>query len=125
MVRFAEQKLVLVEALLPLCPFVHVLGNQSGIEGLPKDLQRPDLVLRIGRNPKVLGMPDLVLDETGFSGTFSVQPSRHFVRVPWDAVTRCWIGEPFVGPLVVWPQLLDGPTPETQNKPERPGLRLV
>ena len=124
MVRLSQQKLVIVEALLPLCPFLHVLGNESVVEGLPPSLQRPDLVLRVGRDAKVIAMPDLVLDESGFSGTFSVRPSRHFVKVPWEAVTRCWIGEPFVGPIVVWPQLSSGPL-EPQDKPAKPGLRLV
>lgn len=122
MVRLSQQKQAIVEALLPLCPYLLVLGNEPEVKGLPTALQRPDLVLRIGRDPKVLGMPDLVIDEAGFSGTFSVRPARHFVQVPWEAVLRCWIGEPFVGPIVVWPQLSSGPV--AQDKP-KPGLRLV
>lgn len=120
--KFSEQKHLIVEALLPLCPFLHVLGDSPSVEGLPKALQRPDLVLRIGRDPRVLGMVDLELDATGFSGTISVQPARHFLKVPWEAITRCWIGPPFNGPLAVWPQLV---AEEPAKPPERPGLRLV
>jgi stringent starvation protein B len=100
--NFNQQKLALVDALLPLCPFLAIDATQPGVE-VPSGLNRNDLVLRIGRDPRVMGMPDLTLDERGFRATISTQGVRHFVVVPWQACSRCWVGEPFQGPLVIWP----------------------
>jgi hypothetical protein len=117
----SEQKRTLAEALLPLCPFVLLDGARSDV-ALPEALRRKDLVLRLGRDPKVMGMPDLALDDKGFSATISIQGSRHFVSVAWRAVSRMWVGEPFVGPMVVWPEA----APEDQTPRDKPaGLRLV
>lgn len=117
----SEQKRALAEALLPLCPFVLLDGARSDV-ALPEALRRKDLVLRLGRDPKVMGMPDLTLDDKGFSATISIQGSRHFVSVAWRAVSRLWVGEPFVGPMVVWPEA----PPEEQAPRDKPaGLRLV
>lgn len=117
-----EQKRVLVEALLPLCPFLLIDASKPEVS-VPESLRRPDLVLRVGRDPAVMGMPDLVLDAKGFSATISIQGVRHYVTVPWQACSRFWVGEPFVGPMVVWPELVQK-TPEPV-KPQGPGLRLV
>lgn len=115
-----EQKRILAEALLPLCPFVLIDATKAEVT-VPESLKRNDLVLRLGRDPKVMGMPDLALDERGFSATISIQGSRYFVTVPWQACSRLWVGEPYVGPMVVWPELV----PKTPQ-PEKPmGLRLV
>lgn len=115
-----EQKRVLVEALLPLCPFLLIDASKPEVS-VPESLRRNDLVLRVGRDPAVMGMPDLSIDAKGFSATISIQGTRHHVSVPWQACSRFWIGEPFVGPMVVWPELV-------QKAPEPPkpaGLRLV
>jgi hypothetical protein len=115
-----EQKRVLAEALLMLCPFVLIDALRPEVS-VPETLKRSDLVLRLGRDPKVMGMPDLTLDARGFSATISIQGTRYFVSVPWPAVSRLWVGEPYVGPMVVWPELSQK-TPQ----PEKPaGLRLV
>jgi stringent starvation protein B len=115
-----EQKRVLVDALLPLCPFLLIDANRPEV-AVPESLKRADLVLRLGRDPRVMGMPDLTVDANGFSATISIQGARHFVAVPWHAVSRIWIGEPFVGPMVVWPE----GTQKTPEPPKPAGLRLV
>lgn len=120
--QFSEQKRTIIEALLPLCPFIHVLGDDAAVTGLPDALKRPDLVLRLGRDPRVMGMPDLVINEVGFSCTISLSGSRFFVQAPWETVSRMWVGEPFVGPIVVWPRIAEAPRPAPEPKP---GLRLV
>ena len=115
-----EQKRVLAEALLSLCPFVLIDAMRAEVS-VPEHLKRSDLVLRLGRDPKIMGMPDLTLDAKGFSATISIQGTRHFVSVSWPAVSRLWVGEPFVGPMVVWPELS-----QKAPQPEKPaGLRLV
>lgn len=124
--NFNQQKLALVDALLPLCPFLAIDATQPGVE-VPSGLNRNDLVLRIGRDPRVMGMPDLVLDEKGFRATISTQGVRHYVVIPWEACSRCWVGEPFQGPLVIWPddakKSAPAPTPPTSRPP--PMLRVV
>ena len=116
-----EQKRVLAEALLPLCPFVLIDANRAEV-AVPESLKRTDLVLRVGRDSSVMGMPDLTIDARGFSATISLNGMRHFVTVPWQACSRMWVGEPFVGPMVVWPELA-----AKAPQPEKPtgGLRLV
>lgn len=115
-----EQKRMLAEALLPLCPFVLIDAGRPDVD-VPESLKRTDLVLRIGRDPKVMGMPDLTLNAKGFEATISIRGTRHYATVPWSRVSRIWVGEPFVGPMIVWPELAEK-TPE----PEKPvGLRLV
>ena len=117
----SEQKQTLMEALLPLCPFVLIDAAQPSVQ-VPPFLARADLVLRLGRDPKVMGIPDLELTETGFSATISVRGARHFVSVPWTACSRIWVGDPFRGPMVVWPDVAE---PKPKQAPPRPGLRLV
>jgi stringent starvation protein B len=119
---FNAQKRLLMDALLPLCPFVAVDATQPGVV-VPESLKRADLVLRVGRDARVMGMPDLVLDETGWSATISLQGMRHNVSVPWEACLRLWIGEPFAGPMVVWPELAQKPKPPAA--PRGPSLRVV
>lgn len=116
------QKQTLVEALLPLCPFILLDATRADVS-VPESLKQSELVLRIGRDPRVMGMPDLVVDEAGFRATISLRGVRHYVVVPWEACSRCWVGEPFSGPVIVWPQpKQEEPPPE---KPKSPGLRLV
>jgi hypothetical protein len=119
------QKHVIVDALLPLCPFLLIDGKKAGVE-LPESLQQAELVLRLGRDPKVMGMPDLVLDGRGFRVTISLRGGLYAIDVPWEAVSRCWVGDPFVGPMVAWPED-ETYVEQEEEKPERkgPGLRLV
>lgn len=116
------QKQTLIEALLPLCPFLLIDATREDVT-VPESLKQPELVLRIGRDPRVMGMPDLVLSEAGWQATISLRGVRHHVSVPWEACSRCWVGEPFSGPVVVWPQ--PKPGVENADKPKGPGLRLV
>jgi stringent starvation protein B len=117
-----EQKRRVLDALLGLCPFVLIDATAPGVS-VPEGLKQQDLVLRVGRDPKVMGMPDLVLDAEGFSATISIRGVRHFVTIPWEACSRCWVGEPFVGPVVIWP---DSPPRAENEVPKKPaGLRLV
>jgi stringent starvation protein B len=118
---FNEQKRLLMDTLLPLCPFVAIDATRAQV-AVPEGLRRTDLVLRVGRDSRVMGMPDLVLDDQGFSATISIQGVRHFVVVPWDACSRLWIGEPFAGPMVVWPSAAEKPKP---TPPSGPTLRVV
>lgn len=128
----AEQKRVVLSALLELCPFLHVYGHLPEVTGLPKELCRPDLVLRLGMNPNVINIPDLVLSETGFSCTISVNPNKYPIYVPWQAVGRLWIADPFVGPVVIWEQVIpaisapEKPSGQAVANPKaKPALRLV
>lgn len=116
------QKQTLVEALLALCPFLLIDATRADVT-VPEGLKKSDLVLRIGRDPRVMGMPDLVIDERGFHATISQRGVRSFVSVPWEACSQCWIGEPFAGPVIIWrPQETKEQEPE---KGKAPGLRLV
>jgi hypothetical protein len=119
---FNTQKRTLMDALLPLCPFVAVDGTHAGVV-LPENLRRADLVLRVGRDPRVMGMPDLVLDEKNWSATISLQGVRHYVVIPWEACSRMWVGDPFVGPIVVWPEAAQEPKPPAPSG--GPVLRVV
>lgn len=119
--QYNVQKQTLIEALLPLCPFLLVDATRPDVS-VPESLRQPELVLRIGRDPRVMGMPDLVLDESGWQATISLRGVRHHVTVPWEACNRCWVGEPFEGPVVMWPPQKPG---EEVEKPKAPGLRLV
>ena len=100
--HYNVQKQTLIEALLPLCPFLLIDALRADVN-VPESLKQQELVLRIGRDPRVMGMPDLVLDEAGWRATISLRGIRHYVTVPWEACSRCWVGEPFAGPVVVWP----------------------
>lgn len=113
------QKRTVLDALLVWCPFVLINATAPGVS-VPDSLKQADLVLRLGRDPNVLGMPDLELDGEGFRATISIRGSRHLVTIPWEACSRCWIGEPFVGPVVIWPEIVHAELP---RKPD--GLRLV
>ncbi|MET0340944.1 MAG: hypothetical protein ABW252_08075 [Polyangiales bacterium] len=120
--HFNVQKRVLVEALLPLCPFLLIDGTRAEVD-VPESLKISELVLRIGRDPSVMGMPDLVLDDEGWRATISLRGVQYQVKVPWEACTRCWVGRPFAGPLIEWP-----PEKQPEQLPEKPkpgGLRLV
>jgi len=120
--HYNVQKQVLVEALLPLCPFLLIDASRADVE-VPESLKIAELVLRIGRDPNVMGMPDLVLDESGWRATISLRGVRHHVAVPWEACSRCWVGRPYSGPVVEWPPMKQ---PEAQpEKPKTGGLRLV
>jgi stringent starvation protein B len=120
--HYNAQKHTLIEALLPLCPFLLIDATRADVT-VPESLKQPELVLRIGRDSRVMGMPDLVLDEAGWQATISLRGVRHHVSVPWEACSRCWVGEPFAGPVVVWPA--PKPGEELPEKPKAPGLRLV
>lgn len=116
-----QQKRAVIEALLPLCPFIEVKA-QHALAALPVQLTTlPRLVLRIGRDPNVLGMPDLVIDDNGFTATISIQGQRHLISIGWPTVCKTWIAQEYEGPLVVWPQDQREDVPEVK----KPGLRLV
>jgi hypothetical protein len=125
---FDEQKQALAETLLPLCPYLLIDGTQADAK-LPDFLAKKDLVLRLGRDPRVMGMPDLDLAAGGFTVTLSVRGTRYFVSVPWTAVSRIWVAEPFQGPMVVWPEAAQTPKPPSEppkdGAKKGPGLRLV
>jgi stringent starvation protein B len=122
----SEQKLSIARLLLPMCPFIQLDATLPDVQ-VPEFLHKADLILRIGEDPKVLGMPDLVLDEAGFRATISVQGMRRPVDVPWAAVYRMWVGEPFLGPFVMWgPHVLEVERTLPPTKPSRPvALRAV
>lgn len=119
--QYNVQKQTLIESLLPLCPFLLIDATRPDVS-VPESLKQAELVLRIGRDPRVMGMPDLAIDETGWRATISLRGVRHFVVVPWEACSRCWVGEPFSGPVIMWPQ-----QKKQEQEPDKPkaGLRLV
>jgi stringent starvation protein B len=127
MKTYPEQKRTILKALLPLCPFVLVDGTHVGCE-LPEVLHKKGLVLRLGEDPQVLGIPDLRIDERGFRATLSFAGHRVQVFVPWLAVHRYWIGDPFDGPVIAWPMQFppDAETPPDGTRTSSgPGLRVV
>lgn len=104
-----EQKRQIVELLIPLCPFVVIGTRTPGVvlpqylyEGNVPDAPQPLLVLRIGRDPNVMGMPDLVLDAFGWRATISASGWHSLVTVPWAAVYTVWVDSPFEGPHIAW-----------------------
>jgi len=116
------QKQQMANFMLGACPFLKVDHTIAGVK-LPEFLQREGLVLRIGRDPNVLGMPDLEITDDGWSATLSVQGSRHFVVIPWESVDRMWLEH---GPLVVWPAVGEvAVQEEVKVEAEKPALRLV
>lgn len=127
--NFNDQKLAIAQTLLPWCPFIAVQGDHDDVD-LPPHLRQADLVLRIGRDPEVMGMPDLELDEKGWRASLSLQGALHYVVVPWEACTRLWVGPPFAGPMVAWPeaQPAEESRPAIKQVPKpsgRPSLRVV
>lgn len=121
-----EQKRVLLELLIPLCPFIALDATVANVE-VPRALRSPELVLRIGRDPRVIGMPDLRLDEKGWSATIAISGVQHLVFLPWEACNRYWVGEPFAGPIIVWltrEELAERDKRSAKSK-AAPKLRLV
>ena len=65
--------------------FVHLDSRRPGVEVPPELRGRAHLVLQIGygmANP----IPDLVLDDNGFTGTLSFHDKPFHCRVPWTSV---------------------------------------
>lgn len=115
------QKRDLATFILWSCPFIAVDGEDPNCI-LPEMLRKKDLVLRIGTDPKVMAMPDLKIEDLGWSATIALQGSHHWVQIPWEACSHFWIGPPFHGPTIVWP------TEKAKNPRKDPaprGLRLV
>lgn len=118
----------MAEYLLPECPYLLIDGTLPEVE-LPPMLKRNMLVLRIGRDPQFMGMPDLVIDDKGWRATLMVQGFRCWADVPWSAVKRMW---PEDGPIVVWPDAEPEPAVQLTQDPVAPkepenkqGLHLV
>lgn len=115
-----QSKLAMANFLLPQCPYLLVDATQPGVD-VPTAIKRDELVLRIGRNPSFMGMPDLTLDEWGWGATIIIQGLRHYAKVPWRAVSRMWGSE---GPLVLWPVVggapVQEPAPAPEPEPEAP-----
>ena len=78
--NFNQQKCALVETLLPLCPFVAVDATQPGVV-VPGGLNRADLVLRVGRDPRV--MP-----KEGLEKRHHPQTPEQFGRGQHDAAAK-------------------------------------
>lgn len=88
---FDGAKWALVEALLPLCPYLEVFIPHADCM-LPDSIMGLErIVFRIGRDPSIMGMPDLVLDDKGWGATIVMKGTRSYVSVPWAAViaVRC------------------------------------
>lgn len=117
--NYNQQKRAVVEALLPLCPFLAVDGTHPGML-LPPDLHVADLVLRIGSTPTVIDVPQLIFTDEAWTGVISQHGRLSTIIVPWTAVSRLWIGPPFEGPVVLWPDAAQVPLP-----PKPPKLGLV
>lgn len=121
----------LARVLLPSCPFMCIDATRPDVE-VPDFLRANDLVLRVGEDPRVLGMPDLVLDARGWSGTISMRGTLYFVRVAWAAVYGMWLAGDEHGPeltvgLRVGPVEAAPVTPWLSPEPPRRGghLRVV
>lgn len=89
-----EQKRAVLESLLPWCPFVVINYGCPGVQA-PQHLRdiaaQGQNVIQVGRDPKVMGMPDLCLDATGWCATISIQGTRYYIGVPWEAVTQIFV----------------------------------
>lgn len=128
---FNQQKYEFAQFILPYCPFMQVNVQVPGVV-LPEALMRDGLVLRIGRDKHVMAMPDLELTPKGWSATLiSLQHGiNSYATIPWEAIDRMWIGDPFSGPMLLWPEAIAQAlvvTPLEEPAPEAPpkGLRLV
>ena len=115
------QKLYFAKSLLGMCPFVLIDALQEEVK-VPESLRQEDLVLRLGQHKDIMNIPDLQLLDEGWSGTISINPSRHFIYVPWSAVTRVWVGPPFAGPIVIWDDFKNA---KGEEEPKKPALTLV
>jgi len=94
-----QSKLAMARFLLPDCPFMRIDATRPDVD-VPGTIRREELVLRIGEDPNVLGMPDLVLEDQGWRGTISLQGFRYVAMVSWLSVSHMWLEQ---GPVVVWP----------------------
>lgn len=119
-----SQKLAFIRALVPSCPYVVIDARPPEVK-VPDFLRKDGLVLRIGQDPNVLGMPDLVFTENGWQGTLSIKGARHFVEVPWEHCHAAWVGEPFIGPQIRWPVLVKNQEETPAPEEKRPKLQLV
>lgn len=82
--------------------FLHLAPRRPGVL-VPEYLrEHPQLVLEIGLD-MVVPIPDLRLDDEGFSGTLSFARTPTFCRVPWDAVFALRGDD---GWTMVWPESL-------------------
>ena len=95
-----ELKQKFFRTLLPYCPFVGVRLDwpEVNVPAFLRSTETPPegsvavLTLRYGEDPKVLGMPDLVIDARGLSATLSIQGARYESFTPWG-VARRLLGE--------------------------------
>lgn len=127
-----QQKRALIEALLPSCPFVELMAHDADVL-LPDVLKtHPKVVLRLGRTPGIMNMPDLVFTEQDFSATVSVRGALYAVRIPWTAVLRIWTTAGDMQDSVVtlsgWQRWFTGKSDQPEApapEPKRPQLRIV
>lgn len=101
-------------------PWVGVVPDHPGVD-VPSHLRgnpRVDFQLRFKEGAQI---PDLIIDDAGWSGTLSFNGSLHRVVVPWEACLAFSEG-PATGFLVVFP---GPPIDEQKPDPERPKLRVV
>lgn len=121
-----EMKRHALELLAPQCPYVSLRLDDPTLRlGYFAEMGHDNvLTLRVGNDPKVLGIPDLTFTDEGWSGTLVVTGrSRVHVFVPWRAIiqlrlpaTDCEHDEL----IMTWPILRPYEAPK-----KKPGLRLV
>jgi hypothetical protein len=112
-----QLKLQILTQLLPLCPFVRVHPSTHGCDLPPQHRAAETVTYRLGRDPSVLGVPDLELNAFGWSGTLSFHGALYFCRVPWAACDLFFVGEPFSGPVVQWPHRVEAVPQEVPVPP--------
>jgi stringent starvation protein B len=80
-----HKKQLLLDLLARSSVFVQLDGRAEGVE-LPEWLRGdPQVVLQLGYD-LAIPIPDLVVDDDGFSATLSFRRTPHTCKVPWAAV---------------------------------------
>ncbi len=83
---FDTVKRSLVEALLPACPYVEFFVQHPDVVVPESHRGLERLILQVGTDPNIMGMPDLDINERGWSATIIIRGVRSWCFVPWEAV---------------------------------------
>ena len=98
-----EQKRAVLEALLPMCPYLALATDVEGVE-LPDRVMGDErvLIVRVGRDPDVVYTEGLTFGVSGLWGVLVADHSTCYA--PWTAVCGYWVAAPFLGPSIQWPE---------------------
>lgn len=104
-----ELKRIIIEKLIHRCPFIDIrLDDPKNVLGYFTELGGDGFLrLQLGNDPKVLGIPDLVFTDEGWSGTLvKAGRSRVAAFVTWRSIVQITLyqGEQYEA-VMSWPLL--------------------